>query len=92
MSTLKGYAFATAGLLKCGGFTLIAEKDILGILERESFTGKKVPAERKCAGLYLYECLSIVMGKAFEVYLPKVFNNILSSIADNKEAIRSAAL
>jgi hypothetical protein len=92
MSILKGAAFATAGLLKCGGFSLIAEKDILGIFERESFGSKRIAAERKCSGLYLYECLSIVMGKAFEVYLPKIFNNILGSIADNKEAIRSAAL
>lgn len=92
MSILKGTAFATAGLLKCGGFSLIAEKDILGIFEKESFTGKKTPVERRCSGLYLYECMSIVMGKSFEVYLPKIFNNILSSIADNKEPIRNAAL
>lgn len=73
MSILKGTAFALAGLLKCGGFKLIESQDILGIFERESFTGKKTAPERRCSGLYLYECMSVVMGKSFEVYLPKVF-------------------
>ena len=88
---LKGAAFAAAGLFKCGGMTLITEMKILETFATESFGSKKVNLVRKQAGLNLYECLSISMGKSFEVYLPKIFPHVLDSISDSKETVRLSA-
>jgi hypothetical protein len=90
-SELKGAAFAAAGLLKCGGMTQIVDMKILEIFATESFGSKKANLVRKQAGLNLYECLSISMGKSFEVFLPKIFSHVLDSISDSKETVRLAA-
>jgi len=36
--------------------------------------------------------MSFSMGHSFEVYLPKIFPSILTSISDQKEPVRNAAL
>jgi hypothetical protein len=88
---LMGAAFVTAGLLKCGGMTLITDMKILETFAAESFSSKKVHPVRKIAGLCLYECLSISMGKAFELYLPRMFTHVLDAISENKHEVRAAA-
>jgi hypothetical protein len=67
------------------------EIDLLTIVEKECFESKKTEGVRKLAGLYLYDAMSYSLGHSFEIYLPKVFASVLSSVADQKEAVRYAA-
>jgi len=43
---VRGAAFAVAGLLKCGGMTMIEEMGIFGIFQRESFIKKSDPIRK----------------------------------------------
>lgn len=47
---------------------------------------------RKVSGLYLYETLSLSLGKVFEMYVDKILPNIMLCIADPKEQVRRAAI
>lgn len=47
---------------------------------------------RKVSGLYLYETLTISLGKVFEMYVERILPDIMQSIADPKEPVRRAAL
>lgn len=89
---LKQSAYAIAGLVKCVGMQHILEIDLLAIIEKECFESKKTDPIRKQAGCYLYDAMSFSMGHSFEVYLPIVFPSVLSSISDQKEPVRNAAL
>jgi len=46
---------------------------------------------RKIAGLYMYETLTISMGKVFEMYVEKILPNVIQCISDPKEHVRKAA-
>jgi len=67
------------------------ERDIIGILQKECFTGKKIDPLRLQAGLQLYETLSFSQGKAFEPYIKEIVPNIMNCIADAKEPVRACA-
>jgi hypothetical protein len=67
------------------------ERDIIGILQKECFTGKKIDPLRLQAGLQLYETLSFSQGKAFEPYIKEILPNIMNCIADAKEPVRACA-
>ena len=67
------------------------ERDIIGILQKDCFTGKKIDPLRLQAGLQLYETLSFSQGKAFEPYIKEILPNIMNCIADAKEPVRACA-
>jgi len=56
------------------------------------FISRKADQVRKIAALNLFETLSFSMGRCFELYLDLVFPHILSSISDQKEQVRQAAI
>jgi len=45
----------------------LKERDIIGVIQKECFTGKKADATRLMAGLLLYETMSFALGKTFEL-------------------------
>ena len=47
---------------------------------------------RKIAGLFIYETLSISMGKVFEMNIEKILPNIMLCVSDHKENVRKAAI
>lgn len=67
------------------------EKDVLTILQKECFTGKKADPLRLQAGLQLYETLSFSQGKAFEPFAKQIVPNIMSCISDHNAAVRACA-
>jgi len=81
-SELRGAAYACAGIIKGCGMKFFKERDIIGILQRDCFSGKKADALRLLAGLQLYETLSFAQGKAFEPHIKEALPNILNCIAD----------
>ena len=90
-SELRGAAYACAGIIKGQGMKFFNERDIIGILQRECFQGKKADPLRLQAGLQLYETLSYVQGKAFEININKILPNIMVCIADVREPVRFCA-
>ena len=88
---LRGAAFACAGVIKGQGMKFLREKDILGILQRECFAGKKPDPLRLQAGLQLYETLALSMGKAFELHTKEILPHILTCISDPREQVRACA-
>jgi hypothetical protein len=90
-SELRGAAFACAGLIKGFGMKFFKESNILGIVEKECFTGKKVDPLRLQSGLLLYETLSYSKGKAFEPFIKGIIPHILNCISDTREAVRDCA-
>lgn len=90
-SEIRMSAYTSAGLIKALGMNTIVELELFKPLIPE-FQSKKSDPLRKFAGLILFETLSKSMGRSFEVYLPEVFSYILSSIAEQKEFVRQAAL
>jgi hypothetical protein len=69
----------------------IDEDELLKSVNEVCFHKKNSKPHNKIAGLYLYETLSITLGKSFELYLVKVIDNILSQFADVKEEVRTAS-
>jgi len=67
------------------------ERDVIGIVQKECFAGKKADPLRLMSGLLLYETLSFSLGKAFEPNIKEVIPNILTSISDAREPVRSCA-
>jgi hypothetical protein len=90
-SELRGAAYACAGIIKGQGMKFFKERDIIGILQRECFTGKKVDALRLQAGLQLYETLAFSLGKAFEPCVKELLPNIMNCISDPREPVRACA-
>ena len=90
-SALRGAAYACAGFIKGRGMRFLKERDILGILQRECFAGKKADPLRLQAGLQLYETLALAQGKAFEPHTKEIVPNILACIADARGPVRSCA-
>ena len=90
-SELRGAAFACAGIVKGAGMKFFKERDIIGIVQKECFAGKKTDALRLQSGLLLYETLSISMGKSFEPCSKDIIPNIMNCIADTREPVRKAA-
>lgn len=84
-SELRGAAYACAGIVKGCGMKFFKERDVIGILQRECFAGKKADPLRLQAGLQLYETLSFVQGKAFEPFIKQILPNIMNCIADPRE-------
>lgn len=70
---LRGSAYAVAGIVKGLG---CLTPEMLEIVQKECFS-KNSDQMRKIAGLYLYETLSISLGKTFEMHLLKILPNIL---------------
>lgn len=58
--------------------------DILNLIHKECFA-KHSDALRKVSGLYLYETLTISLGKIFEMNVEKILPNIMQCISDPKE-------
>jgi hypothetical protein len=50
-TALRGAAYACAGIVKGQGMKFLKERDILGIVQRECFLGKKADPLRLQAGL-----------------------------------------
>lgn len=46
---------------------------------------------RKISGLYLYETLTISLGKVFEMNVEKILPDIILCISDSKDHVRKAA-
>ena len=78
----RASSYAVAGLCKSLGMAYTIELGLLDTIHSECFISKKTDGIRKQAGLYFYDAMSLIMGHSFEVWLPKLFPNILSSIAD----------
>jgi HEAT repeat protein len=90
-SELRGAAYACAGIIKSQGMKFFGEKDVLGILQKECFMGKKTDPLRLQAGLQLYETLSFSQGKAFEPFAKQILPNIMNCISDPREQVRQCA-
>lgn len=88
---LRGAAFACAGIIKGQGIKFFKEREVIGILQKECFTGKKVDPLRLQAGLMLYETLAFALGRAFEPNIKTILPNILNCISDPREAVRLCA-
>lgn len=65
---LRGSAYAVSGIIKGLGMHTLKEYDVFNILQKECFS-KNADQLRKLSGLYLYETLSISLGKSFELHL-----------------------
>lgn len=89
---LRGSAYAVAGIIKGLGMQTLYSMDIIPIIQKECFEKKNADPLRKVSGLYLYETLSISMGKVFEMQVVKVLPNIMQCISDHKENVRKAAI
>lgn len=89
---VRACSYAVAGLAKSLGMAYTKEQGFMETMTSECFVSKKTDAIRKQAGLYFYDAMSYIMGHSFEVYLTPLFPNILSSIADQREPVRMAAL
>ena len=87
----RGSAYAVAGIVKGLGLQFFNSLDLYPILQKECFT-KHADALRKIAGLYIYETLSLSLGKVFEMQIEKTLPNIMNCISDPKENIRKAAI
>jgi len=64
--------------------------DLLSTIQKECFSKHSDPM-RKISGLYIYETLTISLGKVFEMYVEKILPNIIMCISDPKEHVRKAA-
>jgi len=69
----------------------LKERDVLGVLQKDCFAGKKADPLRLMSGLLLYETLSYSQGKAFEPNIREIIPNILTCISDPREPVRSCA-
>lgn len=85
--------YVTVGLCKSLGMKYIKspEANILQILQKKCFDGKKIDPLRKRAGLWFLDTMSFSMGKAFEVYLNEMLPCVLSAVSDNRDAVREDA-
>ena len=63
---LRGSAYAVAGIVKGLGMQTLTQMDILSIIQKECFSKHSDPL-RKVSGLFLYETLSLSLGKVFEM-------------------------
>jgi hypothetical protein len=91
LPSLRGAAYAISGIIKGLGVRVIEEDELLKNINEVCFHKKNSKPHNKIAGLYLYETLSITLGKSFEIFLEKVIDNILSQFADSKEEVRIAS-
>lgn len=88
---IRGSAYAVSGIIKGLGMQTFLSLDLLTTIHKECFS-KHSDQLRKIAGLYLYETLTISLGKVFEMYVEKILPDIMQCIADPKEPVRKAAL
>ena len=88
---VRGAAFAIAGIVKGLGMRTVDETGLLNVVDKQCFRGKGIHPLHKAGGIYLYETLSIALGKSFESYLDRFIPNVLLSFADPKEIVRTAA-
>ena len=67
----RGAAFAIAGIIKGLGIGSLTQEgdDLLKDVNDVCFNKKTSKPANKIAGLYLYETLSVALGKTFELYL-----------------------
>lgn len=87
---IRGSAYAVSGIIKGLGLQTFIQMDLLNIIQKECFAKHSDPM-RKISGLYLYETLTISLGKVFEMYVEKILPNIIMCISDSKENVRKAA-
>ena len=88
---LRGSAYAVAGIIKGLGLSTLTSMDILTIVHKECFSKQADPL-RKVSGIYLYETLSISLGKVFEMNIEKILPNIMLCVSDPKDIVRRAAI
>ena len=88
--TIRGSAYAVSGIIKGLGLQNFIQMDLLNTIQKECFT-KHADPMRKISGLYLYETLTISMGKVFEMYVEKILPNIILCISDPKDQVRKCA-
>jgi len=88
--TIRGSAYAVSGIIKGLGLQNFLQMDLLNTIQKECFT-KHADPMRKISGLYLYETLTISMGKVFEMYVEKILPNIIMCISDPKDQVRKCA-
>ena len=88
--TIRGSAYAVSGIIKGLGLQNFIQMDLLNTIQKECFT-KHADPMRKISGLYLYETLTISLGKVFEMYVEKILPNIIMCISDPKDQVRKCA-
>jgi flagellar motor component MotA len=87
---IRGSAYAVSGIIKGLGMSNMKDMDLLNTTHNHCFT-KHADPMRKISGLYLYETLTISLGKVFEMNVEKILPDIILCISDPKEHVRRAA-
>lgn len=88
LASRRGAAHGIAGLVKGAGIKSLSEYNIIRILE-ESSEDKKNPIRREGVS-FVFECLSLSLGKFFEPYVIEVLPIILRFFGDQAPEVREA--
>jgi hypothetical protein len=73
---IRGSAYAVSGIIKGLGMQHFIKSDLLTTIHKDCFNKHSDPM-RKISGLYLYETLTISLGKVFEMNVEKILPDII---------------
>lgn len=88
MASRRGAAYGIAGLVKGAGLKSLATYDIMRTLI-DAADDKKDPARREGVS-FVFECLSLSLGKFFEPYVIEILPILLKSLGDAVPEVREA--